>query len=327
MPTASMPLVAVTPIRFRRRHDVVTIRTIHVAIVLSLLVHITALWILLPQLRSLTQAQEAQHANTLAVQLTSRKDAVTRAAPPAAPPSPASPPVVVAKREKPHPPPHAAPRQRRAPVAKPASPPVLARQEPSPQTVAPPPVPAAAPPVPAVPPPPALAKPAPMPAAPAQDLASYIAAQRQARGESSPSEAANAGDSGASDIARRDRIVAANLGLDRRATYGNDARNAGGLFQITELGYDSATFYFFGFDKDIKRNARQLIEVRKGANADIRIAVVRKMISIIRDSIRGDFVWVSQRMGRRVTLSSRPEDNAGLEDFILHDVFPDARLP
>ena len=169
-----------------------------------------------------------------------------------------------------------------------------------------------------------------MPPAPAQDLASYIAAQRQARGEATPSDAANAthpGDGDAADIARRDRIVAANLGLDRKASYGNDATNAGGLFRITEIGYDTATFYFFGFDKDIQRNARQLIEVRKGANPDIRIAVVRRMISIIRDSIRGDFVWVSQRMGRRVTLSSRPEDNAGLEDFILHDIFPDAHVP
>jgi hypothetical protein len=28
-----------------------------------------------------------------------------------------------------------------------------------------------------------------------------------------------------------------------------------------------------------------------------------------------------------VTLSARPGDNAGLEDFIMHDVFPDPRQP
>ena len=165
-----------------------------------------------------------------------------------------------------------------------------------------------------------------MPAPPAQDLASYVEAQRRARGEASdatPSAASNA--SAESEIARRDRIVAANLGLGRTPTFGTDVRNAGGLFQITELGYDDARFYFMGFDKAIGRNARQLIEVRKGADADIRIAVVRRMVAIIRENVSGDFVWVSQRLGRNVTLSARPADNAGLEDFILHDIFPDAR--
>lgn len=166
-----------------------------------------------------------------------------------------------------------------------------------------------------------------MPSPPAQDLAAYVEARRRARGEAPASPAADAAASEARDIARRDRIVAANLGLDRTPTFGNDPRTAGGLFQITDLGYDDARFYFFGFDRDIGRNARQLIEVRRGDNADIRIAIVRRMIGIIREKISGDFFWVSQRLGRQVTLSARPEDNAGLEDFILRDVFPDARVP
>lgn len=165
-----------------------------------------------------------------------------------------------------------------------------------------------------------------MPPPPATDLASYVDAQRRARGEA-PAANGSMGGSAESDVARRDRIVAANLGLDRTPTFGNDARDAGGLFQITELGYDTAQFYFFGFDPAIRRKAKLLIDVRKGNAADIRIAVVRKMIEIIREAIAGDFVWVSQRLGRRVTLSARPADNAGLEDFILHDIFPDARLP
>jgi hypothetical protein len=169
-------------------------------------------------------------------------------------------------------------------------------------------------------------KPSP-PTAPAQDLAAYVDARRRARGEAPVSDTTGARATDESDIARRDRIVAANLGLDRTPVFGNGPKNAGGLFQIVELGYDDARFYFFGFDKDIARNARQLIDVRKGGERDIRIAVVRRMIAIIREKIAGDFVWVSQRLDRRVTLSARPEDNAGLEDFILRDVFPDARLP
>jgi hypothetical protein len=45
------------------------------------------------------------------------------------------------------------------------------------------------------------------------------------------------------------------------------------------------------------------------------------MIEIIRDREPGDFVWVSQRLGRNVNLSARPSDNAGLEDFLMQEFF------
>ena len=167
-----------------------------------------------------------------------------------------------------------------------------------------------------------------MPPAPAEDLAAYVAARRRARGEmATPPIAAGVDASGESDLERRNRIVAANLGLDRVPTFGRDPRNAGGIFEIKELNYDDAQFYFFGFDKDIGRNARQLIDVRRVDDSDIRVAVVRKMISIIRENVPGDFLWVSQRLGREVSLSARPGDNAELEAFIMRDIFPGARPP
>jgi hypothetical protein len=167
-----------------------------------------------------------------------------------------------------------------------------------------------------------------MPPPPTQDLAAYIEARRRARGApATPSVPDQANAPAESERERRNRIVAANLGLDRTPTFGRDPRNAGGMFEIKELNYDNAEFDFFGFDKDIGRKARQTFEVRKGDNSDIRIAVVRKMISIIRENVSGDFSWVSQRLGRPVTLSARPGDNAELEDFIMHDLFPDVRRP
>jgi hypothetical protein len=36
---------------------------------------------------------------------------------------------------------------------------------------------------------------------------------------------------------------------------------------------------------------------------------------------------VSRRLGRQIRLSARPGDNAGLEDFIMRDVFPDPHVP
>ena len=301
-----------------RRHDVVTIPIVWIAVVASLLVHVAALWILLPRLPLLTtDAREPGRTSSLAVQLAPRTTQVADAAA-AAPPPP--------QPAKPAPP--ASPRPRQTPV-RPRSvtprvppPPVIALDKVAPRALELPPaseplrVPAPA------------AQPAPLPAAPAEDLAAYIEARRRARGETStPSADGSAKSAEETDLERRNRIVAANLGLDRTPTFGHDPRNAGGLFQIRELHYDDAEFYFFGFDKDIHRNAKQLIDVRRGDNSDIRIAVVRKMIAIIRDSVTGDFQWVSQRLGREVTLSARPGDNAGLEEFIMRDVFPEGRVP
>jgi len=73
--------------------------------------------------------------------------------------------------------------------------------------------------------------------------------------------------------------------------------------------------------------AAALIEVRKGANPDIRVAVVRKIIEIIRAHEPGDFVWVSRRLGRQIALSARPGDNAGLEEFMMREFFGDGRSP
>ena len=51
--------------------------------------------------------------------------------------------------------------------------------------------------------------------------------------------------------------------------------------------------------------------MKKGDNADIQIAVVRRMIGIIRDHESGDFTWISRRLGRDITLSARPPTTRG----------------
>ena len=169
-----------------------------------------------------------------------------------------------------------------------------------------------------VPPPetPAVAAPAPSPVE--GDLSSYLEARRRARGAAPDGGLSTP--SADDERERHNRSVAANLGLDRTPTFGTD-RNGGGVFKIERMGYDVAEFYFFGWNTDIRRNSRQLIEVRKGDNPDIRIAIIRRMIAIIRDREPGDFVWVSHRLGRSVNLSARQIDNAGLEDFLMQEFF------
>jgi len=153
------------------------------------------------------------------------------------------------------------------------------------------------------------------------DMAAMLEARRRARGDSPPVMMASN-----DEEARKNRIVAENLGTLRGPAFGFDPRSGGGIFQIETLYLDSAEFIFFGWNKDIRRNTRQKIEVRRGNNPDIRIAVVRKMIDIIRDHEQGDFRWDSSRLKRSLTLSARQRDQSGLEDFLMAEFFgPDAR--
>jgi hypothetical protein len=293
------------------RHDVVTIPLVWFAFVLSLLVHIAALWFWVPRLLhdlSAANAEMGKASSALAVQLEPKSN--SRESAPATQPSP--PPTLAQAAPSPR---RAAP-PRTAAKQRPTSPVIALNKREAEITMAPTPPPVEQP------PPQVAPKPV------EGDLASYIEARKRERGETVASAAQSAASSASpaeSDTERRNRIVAANLGLNRTPTFGYDPKSAGGIFQIEHLNYDSADFYYFGLNKDVGRNTKQLIEVRKGADPDIRIAVVRKMIAIIRDNVSGDFVWRSRHGD--VTMSTSLSANAELEDFIMRDVFPEARSP
>ena len=287
----------------RSRRDGVTIPTIWVAVALSLLLHVAVLWGWLPQMHLLSpnEPERGQPGATLAVQLVPQASIATRT-PPVSPSA-------LPLQARPSPIPRARPPK--AAARPPSTPPVIARQVPASET-------------------PSSAPTAPSTSAPAvDDLASYIEAKRRARAESAPAASARSESvtpAVEDDKARTNRIVAANLGLGRAPTFGGDRSDGGGIFQIKRIGYSDAEFMFFGWNKDIRHNTNQLVEVRKGDDSDIRIAVVRKMIAIIREHASGDFLWESRRLGRQITLSARPADNAGLEEVMMKEFF-DATRP
>jgi hypothetical protein len=291
------------------RHDAITVRVIWVAFALSLLVHVATLWMSPPLMRSLTldPAARAEPAAALVAQLAPRS-VPSENTPPAAPPAP--------------PPRASSPPRQRATKAPPAAPtpfppPPIAMSEPAPRSTQAPPAPSAEAPAAAAPP-------------VATDLSAFIAARRQARGEPTISAAQGRepdAPPAESEKERLNRIVTANLGLNKVPTFGDDPKRGGGVFQLRRLGSEDADFYFNGWNQDIGRVAKQLVEVRRGTNPDIRLAVVRKIIEIIRAHEPGDFVWVSRRLARQVTLSARPADSAALEDFIMRDFFGDGRSP
>jgi hypothetical protein len=302
-------------VRYRRNVitiPVITIPVIWLAFVLSLMVHVTALWEWLPRLPLL--ARDALAPSDAASPMT-----VQLASPENTPESSASAKIADAQSAKPSPPP-------RTPPPKPPrrtlpTPPVIALTPPSSTLPVPPP---------AQPREIAPSPPTPPPAPPIEgDLSAYISARRRARGEAEPasSNGAAANSPAEDDIARRDRIVASNLASVNSQNFGNSPKNSGGIFQITRMGYSDAEFAFFGWNKDIRRRATQKIEVRLGDNGDIRHAVIRKMIAIIREYETEDFVWESHRLTRNITLSARLRDNAELEAFMMREFFDEPGLP
>jgi hypothetical protein len=292
----------------RSGYDRASIRTIRLAFALSLLLHLAVLWPWLPQRHFLSNESLERGTATgpLIVQLAPRPR-------PAAPP-PAPPPAPQAQVQ---PPPRKPAPSKPSPPRRPSPPPVVALNKPSSSLVAPP-----APPTPPTTPAPLDLRIPPI----AGDFSSFLDARRAVRAETAPvlsQSGAPSAQPEEDENERHNRIVAENLGLQRTPTFGYDPKAGGGIFRIEHLNYDDAQLIFFGWNQTIRRNTRQTIEVERGDASDIRIAVVRKVIAIIRERESGDFVWVSHRLGRDVTLSARPGDTAGLEDFLMRDFFFD----
>lgn len=299
----------------RAREGDRTRRRIEIAIVISLLLHAIAVYEWFPREPLLMPGDEAQPERTLTARL---------APAPRQEPTPQAPSATV--REAP--PPQQQPvRPRPAPRPKPKRPPpVIATPRPAPPIAPPEPAPPVVPPEPVQPPePPPLPRvvtPPPAPPPMTGDLSSYIRQQRAARGEVGDAPTAQE-----SETARRDRIVAQNLASLNTSTFGNAPQNGGGTFQIRRMDYQDAQFTFYGWNRDINRRAFQVIDVERGSNPTINIAIVRKIIAIIRDHEPADFRWHSKRLGRDLTLSARPEDTRELEAFMMEEFFTASMQP
>lgn len=149
----------------------------------------------------------------------------------------------------------------------------------------------------------------------ANDLLAYLNARRQQRqaqemAEKSPNTDANIQDRLVPEQ-KRDEIIARNL----------QQEGTNGLFQIREIVGDSAQFTFRGWQQNGRNTRFEIVTVLAGPNETIERAIVRKMIAIIREHYSGDFNWQSQKYGRIIVLSARPQDNQALEDFMIQEFF------
>lgn len=150
-------------------------------------------------------------------------------------------------------------------------------------------------------------------AEPIEDMQAYVnaarARRRSAEGFSPRETPASVSQDAAEDEMRMARVKR------------NLHQGTNGMFQILSVGSRQAAFSFRGWTTDQSNSRREYIQVDIGANSDIEIAIVRKMIELIRRYQQEDFNWESDRLNRVVTLSARQEDNAGLEEFLLKEFF------
>ena len=152
---------------------------------------------------------------------------------------------------------------------------------------------------------------------PGEDMQSYIKRQKEQRQAAQgytqkDSDEINARDnSPVSDEDKRTAAIQRNL----------QPQGGNGLFQIREVSLRTGRFTFKGWKNDYSKAKQRDFDVEVPLGGDIQRAMVKKMIAIIREEYTGDFNWESQRLGRVISLSARPADNAGLEDFLIEEFF------
>jgi hypothetical protein len=162
------------------------------------------------------------------------------------------------------------------------------------------------------------------PSAPSNnDMMALVSAHRAQRDAEAELEHSIEAQENTSETAeqRANRLARANVAASLRPPQGGH-----GMFEVRSVGLHDAELIFDGWNNDFHHDARQDIQVAQGSEPSLELAVVRKMIQIIHTRTQTDFTWESHRLGRIVALSARPEDNSGLEDFLMLE-FRDDFLP
>ena len=147
------------------------------------------------------------------------------------------------------------------------------------------------------------------------DMQSYMKAQ-QAKRQGAEWDAARqnaeavARENGPSEEEKRNQRISKNL-----------KGGAGGTFTLTSMSGRRATIAFNGWVDNLSNQKKQFFEVEAKPGQDLKLLIVKRVISFIRESYQGDFPWESQRLGKEITLSARLEDNSGLEDTLMAEFF------
>lgn len=165
--------------------------------------------------------------------------------------------------------------------------------------------------------------PPPLAEAPQPDMMAMLNAARERR--RAAEDAAAQENEAASQAGRGptpQQIAEANVRRSMQQAAGREGTN--GVFQILSKSTRMGSFSFRGWRPNSNSSWKQVIEVDAGLGGDVELAIVRRMIELIRTHYQGDFSWESHRLGRVITLSARPQDQSGLEAFLMREFFNNA---
>lgn len=162
--------------------------------------------------------------------------------------------------------------------------------------------------------------PPPAEPAPATDMLAMLNAAREKRraAEDSAAKENQAASQGSRPMSAQE-IAEANIRRSMRQAAGDDGTS--GVFQVLDKSTRVGRFAFNGWKANSNRKIQQVIEVDAGLGGNVELAMVRRMIDLIREHYQGDFRWESRRMGKVITLSARKEDSAQLEAFLIKEFF------
>jgi hypothetical protein len=156
------------------------------------------------------------------------------------------------------------------------------------------------------------------PPIPELDMAAMIEARRSQRQAFRDAQQQAEASSGKRPQPSPDQLAQANIARNLNM---DEGRGVGGVFEILRKSTRTAEFAFNGWRPGTEKRWREVIEVDAGQGGDVDLAIVKRMIELIRGHYQGDFRWDSHYLGRVVVLSARPEDQVELEAFLIREFF------
>ncbi|MBC7573793.1 MAG: hypothetical protein H7244_05595 [Herminiimonas sp.] len=158
---------------------------------------------------------------------------------------------------------------------------------------------------------------------PAEDFSSRIEANRKRRAEAQAQDPSLAQAAPETESQHASRVARENIAFQQRGVGASGEKDdTGGVFQLRDVRTHSAEFMFRGWNTNFKRKWSQVVAVDQGTEPDIELAVVKRMIALIRTHKTGEFIWESHRLGRQITLNADAAYEAALQQFLLKEFFP-----
>ena len=148
------------------------------------------------------------------------------------------------------------------------------------------------------------------------DMSAYIEARRRQRGAAAPSETTEE-----SDSERGNRIAKANIAAANGRSRGEDSVESEAFLEIANRTSLTADIKFRIFNKNFQRRWLKQSSVEIGKEPSIEMAIVKRMIFLLRQEPDTQYTYNSHRLKRAIKISLRPEDEEGLQDFLYLEFF------